>query len=171
MKAWFDAVSTLLGLAAEPKNLTLLQISLRGVVIFFSALLMMRIGHKRSLARKTAFDSLLVVLLAAVLSRAINGSAAFFPTIGAGFVLVGLHRLLAALAYHSHRFGLVIKGCDDIVVENGRFVADEMRRNYVTRHDIEEDMRLSAKTNDLSKVSEARVERSGDISFITTGNL
>jgi uncharacterized membrane protein YcaP (DUF421 family) len=38
--------------------------------------------------------------------------------------------------------------------------------NHISEHDVQEDMRLEAKTEDLSKIKIARVERSGDISFI-----
>ena len=38
--------------------------------------------------------------------------------------------------------------------------------NHISEHDLEEDMRLEAKTEDLSRIKVARVERSGDISFI-----
>jgi uncharacterized membrane protein YcaP (DUF421 family) len=41
-----------------------------------------------------------------------------------------------------------------------------MRRNYISIHDLEEDLRLDAKTEDPTKIRMARVERSGDISFI-----
>jgi uncharacterized membrane protein YcaP (DUF421 family) len=41
-----------------------------------------------------------------------------------------------------------------------------MRRNHVSIHDLEEDMHLNGHIDDLSKVRLARVERSGDISFI-----
>jgi uncharacterized membrane protein YcaP (DUF421 family) len=41
-----------------------------------------------------------------------------------------------------------------------------MWRNHVSKHDLDEDMRLSAHSDDLSKIRVARVERSGDISFI-----
>jgi len=41
-----------------------------------------------------------------------------------------------------------------------------MRQNHLSMHDLEEDMRLDAHIDDLSKVRLARVERSGDISFI-----
>jgi uncharacterized membrane protein YcaP (DUF421 family) len=41
-----------------------------------------------------------------------------------------------------------------------------MRRNHISTHDVEEDMRLSLRDDDISKVKKARVERSGDISFI-----
>jgi uncharacterized membrane protein YcaP (DUF421 family) len=41
-----------------------------------------------------------------------------------------------------------------------------MRRNHVSTHDLEEDMRLNAHLQDLAQVRIARVERSGEISFI-----
>src|SRR5438552_4484166 len=104
MNAFWNSFDTLLGLSVEPKDLTFVQISLRGIIVFLATLIMVRLGHKRSLAHKTPFDAVLLVILASVLSRAINGSAAFFATLGGSFVIVMLHRLLAWCAFHSHRF-------------------------------------------------------------------
>ena len=166
MNTFWNFVTPLLGLGLEPKDLSFNQIALRGVVVFIVTLVMVRLGHKRSLARKTAFDAVLLVILASVLSRAINGSAAFFPTVGGGFVLVFLHRMLALIAFHSHAFGVLIKGHPDVIVENGDFIWKEMHRNHVSTHDIEEDMRLSLKSENIGNIKRARVERSGDVSFI-----
>jgi uncharacterized membrane protein YcaP (DUF421 family) len=166
MNVFWNCFETLLGLGVQPPDLTFVQISLRGIIVFLATLMMVRFGHKRSLAHKTPFDAVLLVILAAVLSRAINGSAPFLPTIGGGVVLVLLHRLFAHLAYRSHRFGILVKGSPDTIVRNGECDFRMMRRNHVSMHDLEEDMRLEAHTDDLSKVRLARVERSGDISFI-----
>jgi uncharacterized membrane protein YcaP (DUF421 family) len=166
MNALWNSFETLLGLGVEPKDLTFIQISLRGIIVFLVTLITMRLGHKRSLSRKTPFDAVLLVILAAVLSRAINGSAAFFATLGGGVVLVLLHRLFARFAYYSHRFGILVKGKPDTIVRDGECDFQMMRRNHVSMHDLEEDMRLGAHIDDLSKVRLARVERSGDISFI-----
>jgi uncharacterized membrane protein YcaP (DUF421 family) len=166
MQSFWDFVGPLLGLGAEPKNLTFAQISLRGVIIFLITLLMVRLSSKRSLAEKTAFDAIFLVILASVLSRAINGTAGFFASIGGGFVLVFLHRSFAWVACHSHAFGKLIKGCPDTIIENGKPLFDMMRRNLISQHDLEEDLRLDAKVEDISKVLRARIERSGDISFI-----
>jgi uncharacterized membrane protein YcaP (DUF421 family) len=159
-------VEELLGLGMEPKQLTFLQISIRGVIVFAATLVMVRISSKRSLAEKTAFDATLLVIIASVLARAINGSAPFFPTLGTGFVLVLLHRSLALTAYYSHGFGILIKGKAAVLVENGKLQRRNMSLNHISEHDLEEDMRLDAGTEDLSKIKVARVERSGDISFI-----
>ena len=150
----------------EPRNLTFLQISLRGIIVFLVTLVAVRLGHKRSLSRKTPCDSVLLVILAAVLSRAINGSAAFFATLGGSVVLVALHRLFAFLTFYSHRFGILVKDRPDVIVRDGQCDASMMWRNHVSTHDLDEDMRLSVHTDDLSKIWVARMERSGDISFI-----
>jgi uncharacterized membrane protein YcaP (DUF421 family) len=166
MNASWNSFEILLGLGVEPKDLTFIQISLRGIIVFLVTLAAVRLGHKRSLARKTPFDAVLLVILAAVLSRAINGSAAFFPTLGGGVVLVVLHRLFAFLAFYSHRFGILVKGRPDVIVRDGQRDTAMMWRNHVSTHDLDEDMRLSVHMDDLSRIRLARVERSGDISFI-----
>src|SRR5512133_1597022 len=94
-------LSDILGLASQPKDLTLLQVSLRGLIVFFATLVIVRLGHKRFLAKFTAFDSVLALILASALSRAINGSAPFFPTLVMGLILVLLHRGLSAAAFYS----------------------------------------------------------------------
>ena len=166
MNTFSQLLQTLLGISTEPRELTFLQVATRGVIIFIATLVMVRLSSKRSLAEKTAFDAVLVVIIGSMLSRAINGSAAFFPTLGSGFVLVLLHRLFGLTAYYSHAFGILLNGKPVVLVQNGRLQRKNMLWNHITEHDLEEDMRLEAKTEDLSRIKVARVERSGDISFI-----
>jgi uncharacterized membrane protein YcaP (DUF421 family) len=166
MNTFSQLLQTLLGLGVPPKDLTFLQVSIRGVVVFIAALIMVRLSSKRSLAEKTAFDAALVVIIGAMLARVINGSEAFFPTLGTGFVLVLLHRLLGLAAYYSHAFGALVKGEPQVIVQNGRLLRKNMFWNHISEHDLQEDMRLDAKTEDLSRIEVARLERSGEISFI-----
>jgi len=168
MNTFSELLQTLLGISTEAKELTFLQVSVRGVIVFIATLVMVRLSSKRSLAEKTAFDAVLVVIIGSMLSRAINGSAAFLPTLGSGFVLVLLHRLFGFTSFYSHAFGIVLKGKPAVLVQNGRLQHKNMLWNHISEHDLQEDMRLEAKTDDLSKIKTARVERSGDISFIKT---
>ena len=41
-----------------------------------------------------------------------------------------------------------------------------MKQSLVSKHDLEEDLHLDAKAEDVSMIRLARLERSGDISFI-----
>src|SRR5205809_803543 len=79
----------------QPKEMTLLQISVRCILIFLIGLALVRIGDRRSLSQKTGFDALFIVLLGSVLSRAINGTSPFSKTVGAGLALMVIHRLFA----------------------------------------------------------------------------
>jgi uncharacterized membrane protein YcaP (DUF421 family) len=168
MNTLYDFVDSLLGLQLEPKQLTFIQVSLRGVIVFILTLLMVRLSSRRSLAEKTAFDATLLVILASVLSRGINGSAGFFTTIGLGFVLVLLHRFFGWIACRSHAFGKLIKGSPIVIIRDGEINRHAMRQNLISDHDLEEDLRLDAETEDISKIKIARLERSGDVSFIKT---
>src|SRR5438105_15821631 len=101
MNAFYNLIDPWLGLGAQPRDLTFLQISLRGIIVFLATVAMIRIGHKRSLARKTAFDAVVMVILASVLSRVINGSSSFFVTVGGRVVMVCVHRLFLFCSFNS----------------------------------------------------------------------
>ncbi|HEY2083163.1 MAG TPA: DUF421 domain-containing protein, partial [Verrucomicrobiae bacterium] len=137
-----DSVGAFLGLGHEPKSLTFLQIALRGIIVFVVTLIMIRLGDKRFLSKKTAFDAILGLILASMLARAVNGSSAFWPTLGGGFVLVALHRLIAFLSRRWHKFGILVKGTSDLVIRDGQIVESGMVRNDLSVHDLQEDIRL-----------------------------
>jgi uncharacterized membrane protein YcaP (DUF421 family) len=156
----------LIGPDGNATELTLLHVALRGLIIFLVGLAIVRIGDRRSLAEKTGFDAIFIVLIGSMLSRAINGPAPFFTTIGAGIALMIVHRAFAFGAFKSHAFGKLIKGNAYTLVRKGEVDWKEMKRGFVSQHDLEEDLHLDAKTEDISDIETARLERSGDISFI-----
>lgn len=155
----------LLGLKLQPHELGYLQIVLRALIVFVASLVIVRLGAKRFLGRKTAFDFILAFILGSMLSRAINGSAPFFQTLVAGLAVVVFHRWLAWLSFRFHVFGRLVKGTDDTVIADGELQRDAMKRNYFTDRDLMEDLRLKSHESP-SEVKEARIERSGDLSVI-----
>jgi uncharacterized membrane protein YcaP (DUF421 family) len=156
----------LLGLGVQAADLTFLQVALRGIVVFVAALVIVRCGDRRFLSQKTAFDAVLGFVLASMLARAVNGTASFFPTLGGGFVLVLLHRLLAYWSRRSHAFGVLIKGRSDIIVQDGTLDEAIARRNCLSEHDILEDLRLNGNVADMRDVSLAVFERNGHVSVV-----
>jgi len=166
MNALQNFFLVLLGPDGKATELTVLNISLRCFIIFVVGLALVRIGDRRSLAQKTAFDAIFIVLIGSMLSRAINGTAPFFITIAGGIALMVIHRIFAFGACKSHAFGKLIKGKPVTLVRNGEIDWEKMKHNLVSKHDFEEDLRLDAKTEDVSSIQLARLERSGDISFI-----
>lgn len=163
---WIDVH---LGVGAEPKSLTFGQIAVRGIIVFIIALIMVRLGDKRFLSKKTAFDAILGLIIASMLARAVNGSAPFWPTLGGGFILVALHRLIAFSSRRWHAFGILVKGTSDLVVRDGQIIEAGMRRNDLSQHDLEEDMRLKGQVDEISKIKLAYAERDGHISIVPKG--
>ena len=161
--------TALLGLGRDATSLTFLQISLRGVIVFFAALVIVRCGDRRFLSQKTAFDAVLGFILASMLARAVNGTAAFLPTLGGGFVLVMLHRALAFWAQRSHVFGNLIKGHSDELIRDGRLDETLAKRRRISIHDLLEDLRLHGNVGDVSDVALAVFERNGQISVVRRG--
>lgn len=166
MNSLLNILQSALGLNLEPKDLSFLQISLRGIVIFTAALTMLRLGDRRFFSNRSAFDAVVGLILASMLARAVNGSSSFFPTIGGGFVIVGLHRLLAFLARDTHWLGKLIKGKAQLIVENGSIKREVMRANDLSEHDLYEDIRFNGNVGDLNQVKQAYYERNGQISVV-----
>ena len=166
MSTLIPDLAVALGLGQEATALTLAQVSLRGVIVFIATLAIIRCGDRRFLSQKTAFDAVLGFILASMLARAVNGTAAFVPTLGGGFVLVMLHRALAYWSRRSHGFGSLIKGRSDVLIRDG--VLDEALAslNRLSVHDILEDLRLHGNVQDIGDVSMAVFERNGHISVV-----
>jgi uncharacterized membrane protein YcaP (DUF421 family) len=163
---FYEGFKHALGLGLEPKELTFIQVSLRGIIVFFASLVILRVSNKRFLSKMTAFDALLGFMMASMLARAINGSSAFFPTLGGGFVLVALHRIIAGVAFHSEAFGRLVKGAPDVLVEDGVKNQNNMRINHISEHDLLEEARLNGQVENISEIQKATLERSGHVSVI-----
>jgi uncharacterized membrane protein YcaP (DUF421 family) len=161
-----ELLDPVLGLRAEPGELTFVQISLRGIIVFIAALVMVRMGDRRFMAKMSAIDAILGFILASVLARAVNGSAAFFPTLGGGFVLVFTHKILLAAAFRFERFGNLLKGCETLVVKEGAVQAEALRETHISIKDLLEELRQEGKVESPEQVKTAYVERSGKISVV-----
>jgi uncharacterized membrane protein YcaP (DUF421 family) len=156
----------LLGLAVPPDHMTFVQMSLRAVIVFGATLTMVRLSHRRFLARLSAFDAIVGFVLASTLARAVNGTAAFGPTLGCGFVIIALHRLLTALAFRSARFGVWIKGQPDVIVRSGEADRARMRAHGISHEDLLEEARLNACVDHVAGIAVATLERNGQVSVV-----
>ena len=159
-----DLINLALGLNA--KQLNLWQMGLRAVIIYVAALIMIRmVGDRRFIGKFAAFDVILSIIFGSTLSRGINGTSAFFETIFAGFVLVGMHWLFSALSFHHQEFEDKIKGQSRFLIKDGRLCQRTMRKCHITKEDLSSTLRIKCQVDELERVERACLERNGDISF------
>ncbi|HKO60142.1 MAG TPA: YetF domain-containing protein [Pyrinomonadaceae bacterium] len=166
LQALGNQLQIVLGLELDVSGANAVQMALRTIVVYVFSLAIVRLGSKRFLSQASAFDFIVGIMLGSVMSRAINGSAPFFPTLVAGTVLIGMHWLLAVLAYHIDWFGPLVKGNPVLLVKEGQIQEQGMRRAGLSAQDLEEALRLQSDQTDASKIQLAHLERNGSVSVI-----
>lgn len=161
-----DFADRLLGLSLQARDLELSHMAWRSVIVFVYAVALVRLGNRRFIGHSAGFDIMVAIILGSVLSRGINGQAAFGPTLGASALLVLLHHAMAKLAFHSHWFSKLVKGSARVLVKDGKLMARELRGACITPDDLDENLRLSGGVAGTGDVAQARLERNGTISVV-----
>jgi uncharacterized membrane protein YcaP (DUF421 family) len=150
----------------EGPDLSAWQMSARAVVIFFIALVFIRISGRRSFGLHSPFDSCTTVLLGAILSRAVIGASPFLGTVSAAAVLVVLHRLIALASVHWGWFEKAVSGEGVLLLRNGRVDEDALKKALITHKDLDEAVRRKNGDEDLAKVEKVILERNGDLTVV-----
>jgi uncharacterized membrane protein YcaP (DUF421 family) len=148
------------------KDLNAVQMSCRGVVVFFIALILIRVSGRRSFGIRTPLDNIITISLGAILSRAVVGASAFVPVIICCFVIVGLHRVFGWLVVSNKTFGKFIEGDKITLFQNGKFIRQNMKKGLVCEEDVMQGVRKSALTENLDTIETVYIERNGEISSI-----
>ena len=167
LQAVGDFLQTLLGIGLDAGDMNALQMALRTVIIYAASLALVRLGSSRFLGESTAFDVVIGIMLGSIMSRAINSSAPLVPTLAAGATLVGMHRLLAYVSFHTDWFGSLVKGKPILLIEDGQVKSEGVQRENLSTQDLNEALRLQGQVTDPEKVRLAYRERNGRISVIT----
>lgn len=166
LQAVWEQFQTLLGLGRDVAEVSALQMALRTFIIYGFTLAIVRLGSKRFLGKASAFDVIVGIMLGSIMGRAINGSAPFFPTMVAGIVLIGIHWLLAVLAFHIDWFGPFVKGNPLLLIKDGQVQEEGIRRGGISKQDLSQALRQQTKQTDPAKIKLAYLERDGAISII-----
>jgi len=150
----------------EGKDLSALQMSSRGIVIFILALALIRISGRRSFGVHTPLDNIIAILLGAILSRAVVGASPFIPVIICCLIIVLLHRVFGWLIVSNQTLERFIEGDKISLFEHGSFNQKHLKRGLVCEEDVMQGVRKSALTEDMEQIDKVYLERNGDISAI-----
>src|SRR6476661_5471608 len=128
-----------------------LQMVFRGLLVFATALCLLRMGGKRTFGKGTALDNILIIILGGMFSRVIIGAAPFFPVLFSILAMILLYRLLAYLSLYE-KISNVVMGRKVELYRNGSQVKDAMKRTMTSMEDLKEAMRLQTASEDFREV-------------------
>ncbi len=156
LAAWFG----------EGEPLAWWQMSLRAAVIFCAAWALLRGAGRRAFSQQTAFDLCIMLLLGAVLSRAVVGASPLIGTLAAAAVLVGLHRMIGRLASRHVRIDQVVGGTRIDLLDAGQLDPVAMRRAMLSEEDLKANLRATLQSESLVDIDRIVVERNGKVTFV-----
>lgn len=159
-------LTRLLALDADSHTITTGPMCWRAVVVFFVALVLLRLSGVRTFGSNTAFDMVLKIILGAVLSRAVVAASPFGGTLAASAVFVALHRLLALAAYHSDFVGKLIKGEPTLLARQGQLLRKNLSQANLSDKDLHEGLRDAANLDSVADIETMYLERNGTISVV-----
>jgi uncharacterized membrane protein YcaP (DUF421 family) len=157
-------LENLLGLHTD--DLEAYQMAARAVLIFFVAMLYIRISGIRMLGKQSTFDHLTILILGSVMGRAIVAAQSLPGTLVAAFILIMLHRLVGWLTYKYTLAGFMFKGTSVQLIKDNLFNESNMAKTQITKNDIMIALRTELNTDDFNEVKDAYLERSGKISIV-----
>jgi uncharacterized membrane protein YcaP (DUF421 family) len=144
----------------------LLEIILRGSIMYIALFVMLRVILKRQTGTLGMTDLLLITLLADASQNAMAGE---YKSIPDGIVLVGTiifwSYALDWVSYRSPWFARLIEPPPLLLIKNGRMQRKNMRSEFITEDELMMQLREQG-LDDPSKVKEAYIESDGHVSVI-----
>lgn len=151
----------------EPNvDLTTIQMSFRAIIVFFFALILIRITGMRAFGIKSAFDTCIIIILGAVLGRAVVGASPFIPTLVASTAIMVVHQIIAKVSVKNGFISHLVKGVPILLYKDGSFIEKNLQKCALSDGDIMEEVRLRIEEDTLDNVAEIYMERTGKISVV-----
>jgi uncharacterized membrane protein YcaP (DUF421 family) len=143
-----------------------MDIALRATVIFVALYLLVRLMGKRELGQMTPFELIVLVVIGDLIQQGVTQND--FSLTGAIIAVSTIAFLALLMSWASYLWPWaerLLEGEPRVIVRGGEILSGNLRRNRLTRSEIESEMRLAG-IGHLEDVAWAILEPRGKISFI-----
>jgi uncharacterized membrane protein YcaP (DUF421 family) len=143
-----------------------MDIALRAIIVFGLLLLVTRAVGRRELSSMEPFDLILLVVMGDLIQQGVTQSD--YSLTGALIVISVIAVLTVLTSYVSFRMPRarrVLEGEPIVLVEHGRVIERNLRRERMTHEELAAEARLQ-QIADFDRVRLAVLETSGRVSFI-----
>lgn len=145
---------------------TLLDVALRTTVVYLVLLIGIRLTGQRLLGQLSAFDLVLLLIIANAVQNAMVGPD---TSLAGGLVAAGVllfwHQVINRLRRSSRRFGKLIAGEGIMLINNGGILEEHLRRAGVTSDELLQALREHG-VGTIADVRMAVLEPDGSVSVI-----
>jgi uncharacterized membrane protein YcaP (DUF421 family) len=143
-----------------------MDIVLRAALMYFFVLLVTRIVGRRELSSLQPFDLVLLVVIGDLVQQGVTQSdySVTGLMIALGTIAV-LQTFVSWAGYRSKKVGLVVEGEPIVVVEDGKLIEKNLRRERINDDEVLESAR-EQNIGSLDEVAWAILETSGKLTFI-----
>ena len=150
---------------------TLLDIALRTTIIYLALLVGIRLTGQRQLGQMSAFDLVLLLIIANAVQNAMVGpDTSLAGGIVAAGVLLFWHQVIDRLRRSSGRFARVLAVEGILLINNGAILEEHLRRAGVTHDELLQALREHGVPT-IKQVRLAVLEPDGAISVIRYDDL
>lgn len=140
---------------------------IRGLAIYFTLLVIIRLSGRRTLAQMTPFDLVIVLVISETTQQAMLGDD--FSITNAVILILTLFTTDIALSYVKRwwpKTAHVIDGVPTVLVVDGRYDERALRGCRLDKEDVMEAARSQEGIERVSEIKFAILEVSGNISII-----
>lgn len=146
-----------------------LEVVFRATIVYFFTVGAFRLAGRKELSRYATHDIVLLFLIATATRQTIVGTDTSLTTGLVGLsTIIGWDTLLSHLAYRSRRAAQIVDGKIRRLVRDGVIDDAELKRARLSRDELVSLLRRHGH-QDLRRVRDAFLERSGRITFLLDG--
>jgi uncharacterized membrane protein YcaP (DUF421 family) len=150
-------------------EIQILEKIVRPLVVYFFLLIAFRIAGKRELGQMTPFDLIVLLTISNVLQNAMIGpdNSLTGGLIG-GLTLFVANGLIGRLTLHFPHIATLLEGEPTLLIEDGRILTRNLRREVMTRTELERAIRKHGldPEADLPLIRRALLEQDGTVTII-----
>lgn len=144
----------------------MLDFVLKAAVMYFMALIMIRLLGKRALGELGPFDFVVMTGVGhTVVSVALDKSIPFYEGIVILFTLAVLEYLVGYAALKNQKLAHIITGRPVILIDNGRIIKENLRREKFNIDDLMQELRKQGIKN-INEVEKGILEPCGGFSVL-----
>ena len=147
----------------------ILEKIVRPLVVYFFLLIAFRVAGKRELGQMTPFDLIVLLTISNVLQNAMIGpDNSLTGGIIGGLTLFVANGLIGRLTLYFPSIAGLLEGKPTPLIENGRILTRNLRREVMTRGELERAIRKHGlePEADLPRIKRALLEQDGTVTII-----